>query len=183
MDMATNLAHDAKKVPSYLCVHHCPWNSGCNCLQRSLYQPRKDWRQNDNNKESVKRGQTWLAATFEKWYTQTSVGLDFHVPCQHTGIVPPPKMCKNEHTKSTNAHTCKHTTSCAKPSRHNNPAFTPLLAHLTFVFFPSFPCFPDPHRDVHICSYFGLWKGSPPCPEAPTSNPRFPINMPKCGHF
>ena len=46
-------------------------------------------------KEGVKRGQTWLAATFEKWYTQTSVGLDFRVPCQHTGMVPPPKMCKN----------------------------------------------------------------------------------------
>lgn len=128
-----------KNLLSYLCVHHCPWNSGCNCLQRSLYQPRKDWRQNDNNKESVKRGQTWLAATFEKWYTQTSVGLDFRVPCQHTGMVPPPKMCKNEHTKSTNAHTRKHTTSCAKPSRHDNPAFTPLHAHLAFVSFPPSP--------------------------------------------
>lgn len=50
--------------------------------------------------KSVKQGQTWLAATFEKWYTQTSVGLDFRVPCQHTGMVPPPKMCRNEHTKS-----------------------------------------------------------------------------------
>lgn len=171
------------KTPSYLCVHHCPWNSGCNCLQRSLYQPRKDWRQNDYNKESVKRGQTWLAATFEKWYTQISVGLDFPVPCQHTGMVPPPKMCKDEHTKSTNAHTRKHTTSCAKPWRQDNPAFTPLHAHLAFVFFPSFHSSPDPHWDVHICSYFGLWKGSPPCPEAPTSNPRFPKNVPKRGHF
>lgn len=120
----------------YLCVHHCPWNSECNCLQRRLCQPRKDWRQNDYNKESVKLGQTWLAATFEKWYTQISVGLDFRVPCQHTGMVPPPKMCRDEHTKSTNTHTRKHTTSCAKPWRHDNPAFTPLHAHLVFVFFP-----------------------------------------------
>lgn len=28
---------------SYLCVRHCPWNSECNCLQRRLYQPRKEW--------------------------------------------------------------------------------------------------------------------------------------------
>lgn len=53
-----------------------------------------------------------------------------------------PQMCKNEHTMSTNAHTRKHTTSCAKPSRHDNPAFTPLHAHLAFVF--SFPPSPLP---------------------------------------
>lgn len=99
MKMETNLARNVKNPLSYLCGRRCPWNSGCNCLQRSLFQPRKDWRQNDYNKESVKLGQTWLAATFEKWYTQISVGLDFRVPCQHTGMVPPPKMCKNEHTK------------------------------------------------------------------------------------
>lgn len=172
-----------RKPQPYLFVHHCPWNSGCNCLQRSLYQPRKNWRQNDYNKESVKRGQTWLAATFEKCYTQISVGLDFPVPCQNTGMVPPPKMCIDEHTKSTNAHAQKHTTSCAKPWRQDNPAFPPLHAHLAFVFFPSFHSSPDPHWDVHICSYFGLWKGSPPCPEAPTSNPRFPKNVPNRGHF
>lgn len=83
------------------------------------------------------------------------------------------KMCKTEHTKSTNVHTCKHTTSCAKPSRQDDPASTPLHAHLTFVSLPFFPCFPNTHWDVHICSYLGLWKGSPPCPEAPTVNLRF----------
>lgn len=57
-------------------------------------------------------------------------------------MVPPPKMCTNEHTKSTNAHTCKHTTSCAKPWRHDNPAFTPLHAHLAFVFLSLLPLFP-----------------------------------------
>lgn len=107
--------------PSYLWVLHCPWNSGCNCFQRSLYQPGRYRRQNNFSKESVKRGQTWLAATFEKWCSQISVVLDFRVPCQHTGMVPPSKMCRNEHTKPIDAHTRKHTTSCAKPWRHNNP--------------------------------------------------------------
>lgn len=82
-------------------------------------------------------------------------------------------MCKNEQTKPKDAHTRKHTTSCAKPWRHNNPAFTPLHNHLAIVFLPSFPSFPYSLWDVHICSYVGLSKGSPPCPKASTSNPRF----------
>lgn len=79
VEIAPNLARHPKSFRSYLFQRRCPWNSGCNCLQRSLYQPRRDWRQNANNKEGVKQGQTWLAATFEKWYTQTSVGLHFFV--------------------------------------------------------------------------------------------------------
>lgn len=166
---------------SYLCVHHCPWNSGCNCLQRCLYQPRKEW-DTTTAKIELWEGSDLVSGNFWKMvYSNLGwVGFTCALPAYWHGAAA--KVCKTEHTKSTNVHTRKHTTSCAKPSRQDDPASTPLHAHLTFVLLPFFPCFPNTHWDVHICSYFGLCKGSPPCPEAPTVNLRFAINVPKCGH-
>lgn len=180
--LLSTLACDHKKnLQSHLCVHHCPWNSGCNCLQRRLYQPRKEW---DTTLAKIElwEGSDLVSGNFWKMVHSNLgwVGFTCALPAYWHGAAA--KMCKTEHTKSTNVHTCKHTTSCAKPSRQDDPASTPLHAHLTFVSLPFFPCFPNTHWDVHICSYFGLWKGSPPCPEAPTVNLRFAINVPKCGH-
>lgn len=94
-------------------------------------------------------------------------------------MVPVPKDVRRRIHKvhkcaHTHTHMPKHTTSCAKPGRHGDPALTPLRVHLYFVFcLPSFPSSPHPHGDVHICSCFWLRKGSPPRSEAPTPNPRF----------
>lgn len=53
MAMVTYSGCVVGKELSYLCVHHCPWNSGYNCLQRSLYQPRRDWK--NKNKEQFQQ--------------------------------------------------------------------------------------------------------------------------------
>lgn len=81
------------------------------------------------------------------------------------------RKCAKTNKQSQKMHTLANTRPAA-PSLEDTITPPSRLFIPTSQSFP-FPSFPYSLWDVHICSYVGLSKGSPPCPKASTSNPRF----------
>lgn len=151
---------------SYLWIHHCPWNSGCSFLQRSLCQPeiKMLWW----NFENTDLSNTWDRHFLKISELQPESGCIFSYPA---GILAKCRHITQTHAHMhTHRHTCEHTQGHrAKPSRYDDPTRpTPPHVHLSSLILPSFPRSFDLLWDVHIVKSFGgALKGSPPRPQAP----------------